>query len=201
VVGPGHQLMLRRVGRPVRFDRFPFTVGRYKRFLDAIARDGSARWDHPDMPAGYTHEPWHDRLRVPGYYDDPAYDNHPAIVVNGWSAHAFARFEGKRLPTALEAAARGTDGRLFPWGDQVDLAVVNCADSWSDHPLITYEAWHQELGRGRLANALPGPVEGHPGNVSPIGIREMAGNVWEFTGTVQEDLNEVVICGGSFHNP
>jgi formylglycine-generating enzyme required for sulfatase activity len=155
------------------------------------------------MPAGYTHEPWHDRLRVPGYYDDPAYDNHPAVVVNWWSAYAFARFEGKRLPTSLEweAAARAADGRLFPWGDQVDLAVVNCADSWSDHPLITYEAWHEEIDRGRLADALPGPVDAHPGNVSPFGIREMSGNVWEFTATVLEGVNEAVICGGSFDNP
>jgi len=203
VVGPGHYLMLRRIDRPVRLDRFPVTVGRYKRFLGAVARDGSARWDHPAMPAGYVHEPWRERLRVPGYYDDPAYDNHPAVAVNWWSAYAFARFEGKRLPTSLEweAAARGTDGRLFPWGDQADLTIVNCADSWSDHPLITYEAWHEELGRGRLADALPGSVDAHPANVSPFGVREMSGNVWEFTATVLEDLNEAVICGGSFDNP
>jgi len=203
VVGPSHHLMLRRVERPVRLDRFPVTVGRYKVFLAAVARDGSARWDHPAMPAGYTHEPWRERLRVPGYYDDPAYDNHPAVAVNWWSAYAFARFEGKRLPTSLEweAAARGADGRLFPWGDQVDLSVVNCADSWSDHLLITYEAWREELDRGRLKDALPGPVDAHPGNISPFGVREMAGNVWELTATVLEDLDEAVICGGSFDNP
>ena len=203
LVGPSHHLMLRRVDRPVRLDRFAVTVGRYKEFLAAVARDGSARWDHPGMPGGYTHEPWRERLRVPGYYDDPAYDGYPAVAVNWWSAYAFARFEGKRLPTSLEweAAARGFDGRLFPWGDQVDLSVVNSADSWSDHPLITYEAWREELDRGRLKDALPGPVDAHPGNVSPFGAREMAGNVWELTATVLDDLDEAVICGGSFDNP
>lgn len=203
IAGPSHHLMLRRLERPVRLDRFPVTVGRYKKFMAAVARDGSTRWDHPAMPAGYTHEPWRERLRVPGYYDDPAYDGHPAVAVNWWSAYAFARFEGKRLPTSLEweAAARGPDGRLFPWGDEVDLTVVNCADSWSDHPLITYEAWRDELDRGRLAEALPTAVDAHPGNVSPSGAREMAGNVWEWTATVLEDLNEAVICGGSFDNP
>jgi formylglycine-generating enzyme required for sulfatase activity len=203
LVGPSHHLMLRRIERPVRMDRFPVTVARYKRFVEAVARDGSAQWDHPDMPAGQAHEPWRDRLRVPGYYDDPAYENHPAIAVNWWNAYAFARFEGKRLPTSLEweVAARGTDGRLFPWGDDVDLSAANCADSWSDHPLITYEAWRAELDRGRLGDALPGPVGAHPRNVSPCGVREMAGNVWELTATVLDDLNEAVICGGSFDNP
>jgi hypothetical protein len=179
MVGPSHHLMLRRIERPVRLDRFPVTVSRYKRFLEAIGREGSAQWDHPAMPAGYTHELWRERLRVPGYYDDSLYDNHPAIAVNWWSAYAFARFDRKRLPTSLEweAAARGGDGRLFPWGDEVDLSVVNYADSWSGHPLITYEAWRAELDRGRLEDALPGPVDAHPENVSPFGVREMAGNV------------------------
>jgi hypothetical protein len=203
LVGPSHHLMLRRIERPVRLDRFPVTVARYNRFLDAVTRHGSARWDHPAMPSKYTHQPWRERLRVPGYYDDPAYENYPAIAINWWSAYAFARFEGKRLPTSLEweAAARGMDGRLFPWGDKVDMSAVNCADSWGDHPLITYEAWREEIDRGRLKDALPCPVDAHPENVSPFGIREMAGNVWEFTATVLEDLNEAVICGGSFDNP
>ena len=203
VVGPGHHLMLRRVDRPVRLDLFPVTVARYKEFLAAAARQGSAQWDHPDMPPGYTHEPWRERLRIPAYYDDPAYANHPAVAVNWWSAYAFARFDGKRLPTSLEweAAARGTDGRLFPWGDQIDLSAVNCADSWAGHPLITYEAWRAELDGGQLAAALPGPVDAHPANVSPFGVREMSGNVWEFTATVFGELNEAVICGGSFDNP
>jgi len=202
-VGPSHHLMLRQIGRPVRVDRFPVTVGRYKRFLGAVSERGPGEWDHPAMPAGFTHQPWQDRLRVPSYYQDAAYEQYPAIAVNWWSAYAFARFESKRLPTSLEweAAARGFAGRLFPWGDDVDLSVVNCADSWSDHPLITYEAWREELDRGRLRGALPGPVDAHPGNVSPFGVREMAGNVWEWTATVLEDLNEAVICGGSFDNP
>ena len=203
LVGPSHHLMLRRVERPVRLDQHPVTVARYKRFLAAVAGHGSAQWDHPGMPAEYSHQPWRERLRVPGYYNDPAYHNHPAVAINWWSAHAFARFEGKRLPTSLEweAAARGADGRLFPWGDAVDLTVINCADSWSGRPLITYETWREELDQGRLEDALPSPVDAHPGNISPFGVREMAGNVWEWTATVLDDLNEAVICGGSFDNP
>ena len=203
LVGPGHHLMLRRLARPVRLDRYPVTVGRYKRFLDRVEQRGYAGWDHPDMPEGHTHQPRKDRLPVPGYYDDPAYDSHPAVAVTWWSAYAFARYEGRRLPSSLEweAAARGFDGRLFPWGDQVDTSLVNCADSWSNHPLVTYGAWREEHDRGRLSAALPGPVDAHPGNTSPFGVRELGGNVWEWTSTVLGGRDEAVVCGGSFDNP
>jgi len=48
---------------------------------------------------------------------------------------------------------------------------------------------------------LPGPVDAHPGNTSPFGIRELGGNVWEWTTTVLENQDEAVVCGGSFDNP
>jgi formylglycine-generating enzyme required for sulfatase activity len=203
LVGPSHHLMLRRLGRPARLDRFPVTVGRYKRFLQAGESHGSSDWDHPDMPAGHTHQPQPGQLPVPSYYSDPGYDDHPAVGISWWSAYAFARSEGKRLPTSLEweAAARGFDGRLFPWGDDVDLAVVNCADSWSDHPLITYTAWRKEHRSGRLRQAVPGPVHAHAGNSSPFGVRELGGNVWEWTSTLLGGHDEAVVCGGSCDNP
>lgn len=94
------------------------------------------------MPADQTHQPWHERLRGPEYHEDPAYDDHPAIAVTWCSAWAFAAWDGGRLPTSLEweAAARGPDGRLFPWGDDVDLDAVDEAGrflegrAWSSHP-------------------------------------------------------------------
>jgi hypothetical protein len=203
LVGPSHHLMLRQLAQPARLERFPVTVGRYKRFLRAVERHGSAAWDHPDMPAGHTHQPQPGQLPVPSYYSDPAYDGHPAVAVTWWSAYAFARSEGKRLPASLEweAAARGFDGRLFPWGDEVDLSLVNCADSWSDRPLITYGAWREEHQHGRLARAVPAPVDSHPGNISPFGVRELGGNVWEWTATVITGRGEAVACGGSFDSP
>jgi formylglycine-generating enzyme required for sulfatase activity len=203
LVGPGHQLMLRRLDHPVELDEFPVTVARYKRFVDLVSARGPARWDHPDAPLGHGHQPRPDWLPVPSYYTDPAYDNHPAVGVSWWSAWALARSEGKRLPTSLEweAAARGFDGRLFPWGDEVDFAVVNCADSQAGHPLITYAAWRAERDRGRLAGALPGPVDAHPQNTSPFGVRELGGNVWEWTSTIAGGTGEAVVCGGSYDNP
>lgn len=210
LVGPSHHLMLRQIQVPVRFDRHAVTVRRYNAFLTAIEQHGSAEWDHPEMPPQVTHQPWQERLRFQDYYSAPAFADHPAICLSWWSAFAFARFDGKRLPTSTEweVAARGWDGRLFPWGDDIDLAAVNCADSWSGRPLVTYEAWLQEFqnwlqehGRGNLQRAMPGPVAEKERNRSPFGIDQMVGNVWEYTSTVLADRGEAVICGGSYDNP
>ena len=203
LVGPSERLLLRRVDRPVRFDRHPVTVRRYRRFLDVLRPDGISAWDHPDQPAYVTHHPWTDRLRVPDYYTDPAYDDHPATCVNWWSAFAFAAFEGKRLPTALEweAAARGTDGRLFPWGEDAGDVPANCADTWVGHPVVTFQAWQREFAREAVRRAWVTPVDAHPANRSPFGVVGMAGNVWEWTATSLDDDGEAVICGGSYDNP
>jgi Sulfatase-modifying factor enzyme 1/NACHT domain len=203
LVGPGHHLMLRRLERPVRMDRFPVTVHRYQQFLDAVTRHGSATWDHPGAPPGHSHQPDPRHLPAAGYYTGPGYGGYPAVAVSWWSAWAFARFEGKRLPTSLEweAAARGLDGRLFPWGDEVDAARVTCASAGTGQPLVTYAAWQRAREQGRLAAARPGPVDAHPANVSPSGVRELGGNVWEWTATVLAGRDEAVVCGGSFDNP
>ena len=107
------------------------------------------------------------------------------------------------MPTSLEweAAARGDDGRLFPWGDDIDLSAVNCADAYSGRPLVTYEAWLEENDRGALRNALPVRTDAYEKNRSPYGIHQMVGNVWELTSTVLSDRGDVVICGGCFDNP
>ncbi|MGC0377640.1 SUMF1/EgtB/PvdO family nonheme iron enzyme [Streptomyces sp. SAI-229] len=200
LVGPAERLLIRRVPRAVRFDRHAVTVARYRRFLEA---DGTSRWDHPDQPPHVTHRPWTDRLRHADYYENPRYADHPAVCVNWWSAYAFAAFEGKRLPTSLEweAAARGTDGRLFPWGDTSDSSRVNCADSWVGRPVVTYQAWYRDFAGDAVRRAGATPVGERPGNRSPFGVLDMVGNCWEWTSTSLGDPGEAVICGGSYDNP
>lgn len=203
LLGPAERLLIRRVERPVRFDRHAVTVARYRRFLDALDADGTSQWDHPDQPDHITHLPSTDRLRQPDYYENPRYDAHPAVCVGWWSAYAFAAFEGKRLPTALEweAAARGADGRLFPWGDTPDGTRVNCADSWVGRPVVTYQAWYRDFAGDAVRRAAVTPVTERPDNRSPFGVLDMVGNCWEWTATSLADPDEAVICGGSYDNP
>ena len=203
LVGPAERLLIRRIDRPVRFDRHAVTVARYRLFLDALEADGTSQWDHPDQPAHIAHRPSTDRLRWPDYYESPRYDDHPAVCIGWWSAYAFAAFEGKRLPTALEweAAARGADGRLFPWGDTPDSTHVNCADTWVGRPVVTYQAWYREFAGDAVRRAGVTAVTERPGNRSPFGVLDMVGNCWEWASTSLTNPTEAVICGGGYDNP
>lgn len=204
LVGPSSQLLVRTIRTPVEFDRYAVTIGRYKEFLLAVETEGCRRWDHSDAPAHATHEPWWDRLRLSrdDFFSDE-YVMYPVTCISWWDAYAFANFEGKRLPasTEWECAARGSYGRLFPWGDELDVARLNCADTWSRRPLVTYEAWRREIDGGALMAGGATPVDAHQGNVSEFGIREMSGNVWEWSGTILPSVGSAVICGGSYDNP
>jgi formylglycine-generating enzyme required for sulfatase activity len=100
-------------------------------------------------------------------------DNYPVVGVNLNDATTFCQWVGGRLPTEVEweRAARGGDGRRYPWGDTFDSSRAN-------------------LGSGH-----PSPVGSFPAGASPYGVLDMAGNVFEWTAT-QEGGNYVIRGGG-----
>ena len=98
------------------------------------------------------------------YHINHGFERHPAIHVTWFGADAYCRWAKLRLPTEIEweKAARGTDARLFPWGDK-----------WHDD----YLRWN----RGNRPESEPTvAVDAHPEGRSPYGIFQMAGNVAEW---------------------
>ena len=141
--------------------RYPVTNAQYKRFVDATGHKPPRHWQGNTYPA--------DRA------------THPVVYVTWDDAVAYAKWAGKRLPTEeeWEKAARGTDGRMYPWGNY-----------WEEGRCNTSEAG--------IGNTTP---VGHysPGGDSPYGCADMAGNVWEWTASAWEPGSERrVVRGGSW---
>lgn len=108
-------------------------------------------------------------------------EKYPVVWVSLEDAKAYAEWAGKRLPTEAEwqLAARGTDNRLWPWGDEFHGTKCNNA-----------------FGR-------PTPVDAFSKGQSPYGVMDMVGNVWQLTGDVYDNGTYyfVIMRGGSYYKP
>lgn len=168
-------------------DEFEVTIGQYAAFLAAIDADPTLLplIKHPDQPAekkSYRPKNWQEYYEtavrggnISGADIDP---NCPVTDVDWWDAYAYARWKGNRLPTdqEWEKAARGPEGLIYPWGNDIDLTRFNSGadqDAESNGNKDGYRYWS--------------PVDAFPNDESRYGVKGMAGNVSEWTDTWDTD--------------
>jgi formylglycine-generating enzyme required for sulfatase activity len=125
-------------------DRYQVSVGQYAKFLESTSQAAPPDWS---------------------IMNKSRHQNRPVVNVDWADANAYCTWAGKRLPTEAEweKAARGTDGRTYPWGNELPTGFhANMRkEKWSDHWVLS-------------------PVGMYEEGKSPYGLYDMAGNVWEW---------------------
>ena len=157
----GLPLQVARVEDGFFFARGVVNNGEYERFVEATKRKPPEYWGGQVPP---------EKLR-----------DHPVVYVSWYDSVAYAEWAGMRLLSEeeWEKAARGIDGRIYPWGDKFDPARCNTHES----------GLNTTTPVGRYS----------PEGDSPTGCGDMAGNVWEWTASEWEpDSDSRVLRGGGF---
>jgi formylglycine-generating enzyme required for sulfatase activity len=157
---PQHQVTL-----PAFFmGRYEVTVGQFKACVSdggCTAGDRKALDGTDDLPVGYVS--WHEALAYCGWLEGKmrSWNRAPSAIADALGGRRDRRAWHVTLPSEAEweRAARGTDGRIYPWGDRIDPTKAN----------------YDDAKRG------PTPVGSFPAGASPEGLLDMSGNVWEWT--------------------
>lgn len=163
-----HVLTSRTVDLPSFYiDVEPISRAQYFEFLASVQQHGHA-WCHPNETPDLDHTPvdWTERRGQSGL---------PVTGVSWFDAFAYASWAGKRLPSDLEweVAARGPSTFLYPWGNEPDIRfepAPNVVESDLGHVLMAAEGGGEQ---NDLANDRT--------SVSPFGVSNLVGNIWEWT--------------------
>jgi formylglycine-generating enzyme required for sulfatase activity len=151
---PQHRVMV----AAFQIGKYPVTVAEFAWF---VASGRSKGWA-PNLTGDEEAGSWRGQQQL---------SYHPVRYISWENATGYAAWlveitgEPWRLATEAEweKAARGTDGRVYPWGDKFDRRRCNGAS---------------------IIGGSTTPVDSHPNGVSPYGVREMVGNVWEWTSSL-----------------
>lgn len=138
--------------------KYPVTVSQYNEFCE------KTDCEMPEEP------PW-------GWIDD-----HPIVNVSWDDAVAYCEWAALRLPTEAEweKAARGVDKRRYPWGDKTP--DENCANfgGFQKTKLAPIPIVPSYVTLGKFEGGMTTAVDQYPNGISPYGIMDMSGNVWEW---------------------
>jgi formylglycine-generating enzyme required for sulfatase activity len=197
------------------------TNGQYAAYLNAALAEGKVKVDSDQVAGYYPGDPFgggrHEEEIAAGDYihipmDAPAlrltyetgefnaqadYANHPMTMVSWFGAKAYCEFFGWRLPTEVEweKAARGTDGRPFPWGEALERNHANFV--YSQDPFEDMSVFGSGTTPVGFYNG--GTYDGYEtlDAPSPYGIYDMAGNVWQWTNDIYPQQHYRYMRGGS----
>ncbi len=156
----------------------PFHIDRYPVTNSDFKKFLAATRYHPKDVHHFLRD-WKDGAPPRGW------EKKPVTWVSLEDARAYAAWAGKRLPHEWEwqYAAQGRDGRLYPWGNEWNPAAMPAPNT----------------GRTLLP---PDDVDAHPAGASPFGVRDLVGNVWQWTDEFTDDHTRAAILrGGSAYRP
>ncbi|MGF1505150.1 MAG: formylglycine-generating enzyme family protein [Anaerolineae bacterium] len=143
-------------------DRLEVSNAQYLACVEAGACEPPFRTDCcTEQPGAY--------IAWPEYFGNPEFDDYPVIFISWYDAQDYCTWRGARLPTEAEweKASRGTDGRIYPWGNELPTPeVLNFQwpiGTFPERPLYTTS-----------------PVESYEAGASPYGVLNLAGNVYEW---------------------
>jgi formylglycine-generating enzyme required for sulfatase activity len=151
-VGPSHTVYL----DAYYIDKYEVTNSQYRACVDVGV------CETPAEKRSHTRE---------NYFDNPEFDSYPVIYINWDMAKAFCEWRGGYLPTEAqwEKAARGADGQTYPWGEEVSVD-----ETFGN---FKYEGYIEDP-QGLTGDTVP--VGSYEKGVSPFGVHDMIGNVYEW---------------------
>ena len=197
------------------------TAGQYAGFLNAALADDSIKVDGDNIVGNYPGDVFHgvkheeeikagdwvyipltdpsQRIKFDGtrFTVQTGYENHPMTSVTWFGAWGYCEYNQSRLPTEIEweKAARGTDARPFPWGEEI---ARNNANFYSSRD--PFEDMKTVGSRTSPVGFFNGQTyDGYVtlNSASPYGLYDMAGNVWQWMGNVYEGMHYRFMRGGS----